>query len=78
MDKNILDILTKIDINKLNFSDEALIKDMYIKLFNIIEQLASENRQLKEKNQELRDEINLLKGEKGKPDIKANKKKIIL
>ena len=44
------------------------------KLLNIIEQLAGENDALKSNNQQLNDEINRLKGEQGKPDIKANKK----
>ena len=72
MDKNILDILTKINLNNLNFSDENQIKNAFISLFNVIESLANENRELKEENQRLRDEINRLKGENGKPDIKAN------
>ncbi|MFA7241069.1 MAG: hypothetical protein WC091_13250 [Sulfuricellaceae bacterium] len=44
-------------------------------LLNIIERLAGENDTLKIELQKLNDEINRLKGEKGKPDIKANKKK---
>ena len=45
------------------------------RLFNLIEGVAAENEELKEEVQKLRDENNRLKGEKGKPDIKANKKK---
>ena len=45
------------------------------KLLNIIERLAGENDILKSNLQNLSDEINRLKGEQGKPDIKANKKK---
>lgn len=44
------------------------------KLLNIIERLAGENDSLKSDVQKLSDEINRLKGEQGKPDIKANKK----
>ena len=45
------------------------------RLLNIIESIAAENEALKGEVQELRDENNRLKGEQGKPDIKANKKK---
>ncbi len=50
---------------------QAIVK----KLLNIIECLAGENETQKIELQELRDEINRLKGEQGKPDVKANKKK---
>jgi len=49
---------------------QAIVK----KLLNIIERLAGENKTQKIELQELRDEINRLKGEQGKPDVKANKK----
>jgi hypothetical protein len=45
------------------------------RLLNIIERLAGENDSLKTDLQNLSDEINRLKGEQGKPNIKANKKK---
>jgi len=45
------------------------------RLLNIIESIAAENEALKGEVQELRDENNRLKGEQGKPEIKANKKK---
>ena len=51
--------------------EQALFKRM----LNLIEHIAAENEELKGKVQELRDENNRLKGEQGKPDIKANKKK---
>jgi len=44
------------------------------RLMNIIEKIAEENATLRVNIQELRDENNRLKGEQGKPDIKANKK----
>ncbi len=47
-------------------------KDIFKGLFNLIEQLSSENKALREERQQLKDEINCLKGEQGKPDIKAN------
>ncbi|GFP31673.1 hypothetical protein HKBW3S34_02594, partial [Candidatus Hakubella thermalkaliphila] len=39
-------------------------------LANLVEALHRENLALKAENQRLRDEINRLKGEKGKPDLK--------
>jgi len=51
--------------------EQSIVK----KLLNIIERLAGENDTLKTNLQNLSDEINRLKGEQGKPDIKANKKK---
>jgi Transposase IS66 family len=44
-------------------------------LLNIIEQLNASLKELERENQQLRDEINRLKGEQGKPDIKPNTKK---
>jgi predicted nucleic acid-binding Zn-ribbon protein len=46
---------------------QAIVK----KLLNIIERLASSNDAQESELQKLRDEINRLKGEQGKPDIKA-------
>ena len=42
--------------------------------FAIIEKQSEENEFLKEENQKLRDEINLLKGEQTKPQILGSKK----
>ncbi len=44
-------------------------------LLNIVEESVAESTKLKNENQTLKDEINRLKGEQGKPDIKPNKKK---
>ena len=41
-------------------------------LLNQIEELSGDLRQARTTIQQLRDEINLLKGEQGKPDVKAN------
>ena len=54
-----------------NSEGQSIVK----KLLNIIERLASSNNAQESELQKLRDEINRLKGEQGKPDIKANKKK---
>lgn len=43
-------------------------------LLNGIEEFSDENETLVIENQRLKDEINRLKGEQGKPDIRANKK----
>ena len=40
-------------------------------LLNLVEDLKQENRALREDNQRLRDAINHLKGEQGKPGIKG-------
>lgn len=44
-------------------------------LLNLVEMLASDNARLIQENQLNKDEINRLKGEQGKPEIKANSKK---
>jgi hypothetical protein len=44
-------------------------------LLNLVETLKTENQELREMIQRLRDEINRLKGEQGKPNIKPNTKK---
>ncbi|RWX43365.1 hypothetical protein H206_02758 [Candidatus Electrothrix aarhusensis] len=43
-------------------------------LVNIVEQLALENQELKETVRLLKDEINRLKGEQGRPKIRRQKK----
>ncbi|MDD5323250.1 MAG: transposase [Methylococcales bacterium] len=55
--------------------ESSVTQSIVKKLLNIIERLAGEHGDLKNKLQELNDEIARLKGEQGKPDIKANKKK---
>ena len=57
------------DIQDLEGARQAILH-----LLNLVEELASENRELRQGNQRLRDEINRLKGEQGKPEIKASKK----
>jgi hypothetical protein len=44
-------------------------------LLNLVEELKSENRELREQVKRLQDEIHRLKGEQGRPDIKPNKPK---
>jgi DNA replication initiation complex subunit (GINS family) len=45
------------------------------RLLNLIEELSADLRDAQAEMQRLRDEINRLKGEQGKPSIKANKAK---
>ncbi len=66
-----LNAIDQITAQLENSREHTLVK----KLLNIIEQLASSNKAQESELQQLRDEINRLKGEQGKPDIKANKKK---
>lgn len=61
------------DLEKLNLSEEA--RQGLVLLLNLLEELKSENDALHALVQRLRDEINRLKGEQGKPEIKPNKKK---
>jgi hypothetical protein len=55
--------------------EDPALKHLVSVLLNLIETLVSENTILRQKNQALKDEINRLKGEQGKPDIKPNTKK---
>ena len=43
-----------------------------MRLLNLIEDLSADLRDAQVENQRLRDEVNRLKGEQGKPNIKAN------
>jgi hypothetical protein len=54
--------------------DDSAGRAILNRLLNLVERLAGENAALESERQALRDEINRLKGEQGKPDIKANKK----
>jgi regulator of replication initiation timing len=57
------------DIQDLEGARQAVIQ-----VLNLVEEMVSENRTLREENQRLRDENNRLKGEQGKPLIKPNTK----
>ena len=60
-----------IDLNKI--ADEN-IRVAISMLFNLVEEVASENTRLKIEIQKLRDENSILKGEQPKPNIKPNNK----
>jgi cell division septum initiation protein DivIVA len=63
--------IPELDISKLPVDQQT--KELLGQLLNHIEILFAENQKLRTQNQELKDEIARLKGEKGKPDIKANR-----
>ena len=65
-------IIEELDLDKLNISGQ--VRQLLAMLLNLVEELLAEIRNLKVERQELRDEVNRLKGEQGKPKIKANKK----
>ena len=54
--------------------ESGAAQDIIKKLLNLIERVASNNKSLEVEIQHLRDEVNRLKGEQGKPDIRPNKK----
>jgi hypothetical protein len=65
-------MLDDLDISTITDLDDAL--DCIRKLLHLIETLNQEILELKRQNKELRDEINRLRGEQGKPTIKPSKK----
>lgn len=60
------------DIDLRVVQDETVRKQIR-QLLNLVEKQSADLRALQEENQALRDEINHLKGEQGKPKVKANK-----
>jgi hypothetical protein len=67
-----LDKLNPVDLS--NIQDENA-RELIIRLMNLIETVSADLRDAQAENQRLRDEINRLKGEQGKPNIKGNKPK---
>jgi hypothetical protein len=65
-------VLDDLDLHAI--SDENA-RQLIRRLLNLIEQLSADLREAQAENQRLRDEVNRLKGEQGKPDIKANTSK---
>ena len=61
-------------INPQLIQDLEGAREAIIHILNIVEDMKQETIALREENQRLRDEINRLKGEQGKPTIKASKK----
>jgi len=59
------------DLDLSTITDENA-RRLIQELLNLVEQLAADLRAAQAENQRLRDEVNRLKGEQGKPDIKGN------
>ncbi len=55
--------------------EDKKAKEVVSILYNLVEESVSAYTRLREEYQKLNDEMNRLKGEQGKPDIKPNKKK---
>lgn len=72
MNADILKILQQLHIDFDSLPDKG-IQDKIMLLINIVEQLALENQDLKETVRLLKDEINRLKGEQGRPTIRPKK-----
>jgi len=70
---NLDDILKNINFSTLKKD----LKSALLSLINLIEKLSSQLKQQKAEIQQLRDEINRLKGEQGKPNIRPNTTKNI-
>ena len=73
MNLEALNLLESLNINPDEIEDERYATAFRI-LFSIIEKQNEEFEFLKAENQNLRDEINLLKGEQTKPKIRGSKK----
>jgi hypothetical protein len=73
MTSEIKQILQEIDIRPDATEKESGSKAVFV-LLQLVERLNQENEILKIENQKLRDEVNLLKGEQGKPNVRGNKK----
>jgi regulator of replication initiation timing len=73
MTSEIKQILQEIDIRPDATENESGSKAVFV-LLQLVERLNQENEILKIENQKLRDEVNLLKGEQGKPNVRGNKK----
>ena len=59
---------------ELSAIEDENARQLIRRLLNLVEKLSADLRDLQAENQALRDEGNHLKGEQGKPKIKANKK----
>jgi len=60
------------DLNDLQ--DLAQARECLLRLLNLVEEMAADNRALRAELQQLRDENNRLKGEQGRPSIKPGRK----
>ena len=62
-------MLDEIDLSGIQ---EENVRQLVVRLLNLIEALSADVRDAQVGIQCLRDEVNRLKGEQGKPDVKAN------
>ena len=65
-------MIAEIDLSVI---EDKSMREQMRALLNLVEKLSADIRVLREENQLLRDEINRLKGEQGKPGTKGNKEK---
>jgi cell division protein FtsB len=72
--KDIIEVLEDIQ-NKIKKTGDEKSKEILFVLYNLTEDIFSDNIKLKKENQTLKDEINNLKGEQGKPVIKPGRRK---
>jgi len=71
--KEITKVLEDIQ-NKIKKTGDEKSKEILLVLYNLIEAIFSNNTKLQKENQTLKDEINNLKGEQGKPTIKPGRR----
>ncbi len=64
--------IVTLDPDRIDFNNKEAVRAMIIKLLNLIDSQAHIIEELQKRNQLLENEINRLKGEKGKPDISPN------
>jgi len=72
--EKITEILKDLDIRPDEIQDQKLSRAFHI-LINLVEEMFTNYKKIIDENQKLKDEINLLKGEKTKPNITGSKKK---
>jgi len=69
---SIPDKIKNLNIEKMDFNDHDSIRNLITLLLNVIESQSKNIEELRKENQSLKDEINRLKGEKGKPKFSPN------
>jgi uncharacterized protein YdcH (DUF465 family) len=64
--------IQNLNVEQIDFNNHEFLKNLIKLLLNVIESQSQTIEELKKENQLLKDEINRLKGEKGKPKISPN------
>lgn len=72
MSSDIPEEIRGLNPDNIDFNNQEAVKTLILKLLNIIELQAEIIENLRKENQELKNEINRLKGEKGKPKFSPN------